>query len=127
LPLLKLFKSYSKEIFALIDQYIKEEKLKEGVKMSEMNESYPSNVSQAVQLLLYYLPFKDKVEVAIKTESELVKLQNSLGKYIQTEFSLDSNASLIESCLARSDNGEINSKDASQIIIKEFWKQLKAN
>ena len=95
--------------------------------MSEMNESYPSNVSQAVQLLLYYLPFKDKVEVAIKSESELLKLQNSLGKYIQTEFSLDSNASLIESCLARSDNEEINSEVASQIIIKEFWKQLKAN
>lgn len=95
--------------------------------MSEMNESYPSNISQAVQLLLYYLPFKDKWEVAIKTESELLKLQNSLGKYIQTEFSLDSNASLIESCLARSDNGEINSEVASQIIIKELWKQLKAN
>jgi len=101
--------------------------LKEGVKMSEMNESYPSNVSQAVQLLLYSLPFKDKVEVAIKTESELLKLQNSLGKYIQAEFSLDSNASLIESCLARSDNGKINSEIASQIIIKELWKQLKAN
>ena len=95
--------------------------------MSDMNESYPSNVSQAVQLLLYYLPFKDKVEVAIKTESELLELKYSLGKYIQTEFSLDSNASLIESCLAHSDNGEITSEDASQIIIKELWKQLKAN
>jgi len=95
--------------------------------MSEMNESYPSSVSQAVQMLLYYLPFKDKVEVAIKTESELLKLQSSLGKYIQTEFSLDSNASLIESCRAHSDNGEINSDDACRIIIKEFWKQLKAN
>ena len=31
---------------------------------------------------------------------------------------------LIESCLPHSENGAIDSEDASQIIIKEFWKQL---
>ena len=97
-----------------------------GFKMGEINEKYPSEVSHAVQLLLYNLPFKDKFEVATKTESELPELRSSLGKYIQNEFSLDSNPSLIESCLSLSDNGAINSEDASLIIIKEFWKQLRA-
>ena len=102
------------------------ENLKKRFKISEMNEPYPSNVGQAVQLLLYNLPFRDKVEVAIKTERELPKLLTSLGNYIQHEFRLDGNMSLIESCLPHSENGVIDSEDASQIIIKEFWKQLKA-
>ena len=102
------------------------ENLKKCFKISEMNEPYPSNVGQAVQLLLYNLPFRDKVEVAIKTENELPKLQHSLGKHIHHEFGLDSNMSLIESCLSLSDNGVINSEDATQIILKEFWKHLKA-
>jgi hypothetical protein len=93
--------------------------------MRQMNETYPSNVSQAVQLLLYNLPFKDKFEVATKSEGELPQLKSSLGEYIQNEFLLDSNLRLIESCLSFSDNGAINSEDASLIIIKEFWKRLK--
>jgi hypothetical protein len=91
----------------------------------KINEACPSSVGQAVQHLLYHLPFREKVEVLFKTESELPKLQNSLGNYIQHEFGLNSNMSLIESCLPHSDNGVINSEDACQIIIKEFWKQLK--
>ena len=101
------------------------ENLKKYFKINEANESYPASVVQAVQHLLYNLPFRDKVDVAIKTESELPNLQNTLGKYIQHEFGLDANMSLIESCLLHSENGAINSEDASQIIIKEFWKQLK--
>jgi len=101
------------------------ENLKKCLKINEANNSNLSSVGQAVQHLLYNLPFRDKVEVAIKTESELPKLQHSLGKYIQNEFGLDANMSLIESCLPLSENGVVNSKEASQIIIKEFWKQLK--
>ena len=96
------------------------------MKINETNNSKLSSVGQAVQHLLYHLPFRDKVEVAIKTESELYTLQPSLGQYIQNEFELDSNMSLIESCLPLSDNGVVNSEEASQIILKEFWKQLKA-
>ncbi len=101
------------------------ENLKKCLKISEMNEPYPVNVGQAVQLLLYNLPFRDKVEVAITTESELANLQHSLGRYIKNEFCLDSNINLIESCLSLSDLGVINSEDACQIILKEFWNQLK--
>ena len=101
------------------------ENLKKCFEINETNELYPSSVGQAVQHLLYNLPFRDKVEVAIKTENELPKLQDSLGKYIQNEFGLDGNMSLLESCLPLSDNRAINSQDAAQIIIKEFWKQLK--
>ena len=102
------------------------ENLKKCLKINEANNLNLSSVGQAVQHLLYNLPFRDKVEVAIKTESELPKLQHSLGKYIQNEFRLDANMSLIESCLPLSENGVVNSEEASQIIIKEFWKQLKA-
>jgi len=101
--------------------------LKENSKKNfKVNEVCPSSVGQAVQHLLYHLPFRDKVEVAIKTECELPKLQTSLGNHIQHEFRLDGNMSLIESCLPHSENGVIDSEDACRIIIKEFWKQLKA-
>ena len=100
--------------------------MKENSKKNfKVNEYYPSSIGQAVQHLLYNLPFRDKVEVAIKTEPELPNLQTSLGNYIQHEFRLDVNMSLIESCLPHSENGIIDSEDASRIIIKEFWKQLK--
>jgi len=101
--------------------------LKENSKKNfKVNEACPLSFGQAVQHLLYHLPFRDKVEVAIKTECELPKLQTSLGNYIQHEFGLNSNMRLIESCLPHSENGAIDSEDASQIIIREFWKQLKA-
>ncbi len=100
--------------------------MKENSKKNfNVNEYYPTSVGQAVQHLLYHLPFRDKVKVAIKTERELPKLQTSLGNYIQHEFRLYGNMRLVESCLTHSEYGAIDSADASQIIIKEFWKQLK--
>lgn len=93
--------------------------------MREISESCPSNVGQAVQLLLYLLPFKNKVEVAAKKENELPELQATLGEFIHNTFCLEFNASLIESCLPLSNDVAINSDDASLIIIKEFWKRLK--
>jgi hypothetical protein len=93
--------------------------------MNKISESCPSNVGQAVQLLLYHLPFKDKVEVATKKENELPELQSTLGKFIHNQFCLEFNAGLIESCLPLTNDTAINSYDASLIIIKEFWKRLK--
>jgi hypothetical protein len=102
------------------------ENSKKHYQINEVKESYPTNVVQAVQHLLYNLPFRDKVEVAIKTEADLPKLNCSIGEFIQNEFALSANMSLIESCLPLSDSGVVNAEDASQIIIKEFWKQLRA-
>ena len=98
---------------------------KNSKKNFNANKYCPTSIGQAVQHLLYHLPFRDKLEVSIKTEHELPTLHTSLGNYIQQEFGLDGNMRLIESCLSHSDNGAIDSKDASKIIIKEFWKQLK--
>jgi hypothetical protein len=89
-----------------------------------MNHTRQASVRQ-FNIFVYNLPFRDKVEVLFKTENELPKLQTSLGNYIQHEFGLNSNLRLIESCLPHSENGAINSEDACQIIIKEFWKQLR--
>lgn len=100
--------------------------MKENSKKNfKINEACPLSIGQAVQHLLYHLSFRDKLEVAVKTERELPKLQSSIGNYIQHEFRLDANMSLIESCLPHSASRVINSEDASLIIIKEFWKQLK--
>ena len=98
---------------------------KNSKKNFNVNKYYPTSIGQAVQHLLYHLPFRDKLIVAIKTERELTTLQTSLGNYIQHEFRLDGNMRLIESCLPHSKKGAIDSEDASKIIIKEFWKQLK--
>ncbi len=98
---------------------------KNSKKNFKINDTCPLSVGQAVQHLLYHLSFKDKLEVANKTERELPKLQTLLGSYIQHEFRIDANMSLIESCLPHSKKGAIDSEDASKIIIKEFWKQLK--
>jgi len=94
--------------------------------MREMDDSCPATVNQATQWLLYYLSFKDKLKVAIKTEMELTALESSLGKFIKEEFALKSNFPLIESCRTHSNGKHINSDDASLIIIKEFWKQITA-
>ena len=99
---------------------------KNSKKNFNVNKYYPTSIGQAIQHLLYHLPFRDKIKVAIKTERELPKLQTSLGNYIKHEFRLDCNMRLIESCLPHSKEGAIDSEDASNIIIKEFWKQLKA-
>jgi hypothetical protein len=99
---------------------------KNSKKNFKINDTCPLNVSQAVQHLLYHLPFRCKLEVANQAERELPKLQTSIGRYIQHEFRLDANMRLIESCLPHSASRAINSEDASKIIIKEFWKQLKA-
>lgn len=99
---------------------------KNSKKNFKINETWPLSLGQAVQHLLYHLPFRDKLEVANKTERELPELLTSLGNYIRHEFRLAGNMSLIESCLPYSNKGAIDSEDASQIIIKEFWKQLKA-
>jgi hypothetical protein len=98
---------------------------KNSKKKFNISKYYPTSIGQAVQHLLYHLPFRDKLEVAIKTERELAKLQTSLGNYIQHEFRLYGNMRLIESCLPHSKKRAIDSEDASKIIIKEFWKQLK--
>ena len=101
--------------------------MKENSKKSfKINEACPLSIGQAVQHLLYHLPFRDTLEVTNQTERELPKLQPSIGNYIQHEFRLDANMRLIESCLLHSASRVITSEDASLIIIKEFWKQLKA-
>lgn len=122
----KRFKKVFRRELSITGLYRGERRLKENSKRNlKVNEACPSSVGQAVQHLLYHLPFRDKLEIANQTERELPKLQTSIGSYIQHEFRLDANMRLIESCLPHSASRVINSEDASLIIIKEFWKQLK--
>ena len=57
----------------MIDQWY--QKQRKSLKTNKVNGTYPANVGQAVQLLMYNLPYRQKAEVAITTESELSKLQ----------------------------------------------------
>jgi hypothetical protein len=86
----------------------------------------PKTVDQAVEQLIYELALKDKASIAKMKKEDLASLQPTVGSYIKNAFQLWSgNISLMESCLSASGESEVNEDDASGLIIKALWKQLR--
>ena len=86
----------------------------------------PQTVDQAADRLLTELSLRDKTYIAKMTEEDLVSLNASLGHYIRTAFKLWSgNQVLMESCRSSLGANELNEDDASAVIIRELWKQLR--
>ena len=86
----------------------------------------PLTVREAVEMLVAQLPLKQKTTIANMAESELVKLNTSLGRYILNTFGLWSgNAKLVESCSTQANFPLHNEDDATAVIVKELWRKLK--
>ncbi|MBN1931265.1 MAG: hypothetical protein JW786_06615 [Desulfobacterales bacterium] len=85
----------------------------------------PGTVEEAVNRLISELSLKDKIAIAGMSAWELGYIHPSLGGYIKKNFELDSgNQILISSCRFLCSKNELNSDEASRLIIKALWKKL---
>jgi hypothetical protein len=86
----------------------------------------PQTVQEAVENLIAQLPLKQKATIANMAESELIKLNATLARYILNKFGLWSgNLNLIESCQTQANYPLHNQDDAAAVIVKELWRRLK--
>lgn len=97
-------------------------KTKGGIKPSKP----PRTVDEAIERLTTELSLKDKTTIANMAEAELNTLQLNLGEYIRNEFGLWSgNRDLLKSCSMIVKRINVHENEASAIIIRELWKQLR--
>lgn len=82
-------------------------------------------VDDAVERLILELPLKDKTTIANMDEADLADLHFSLGLSIRNKFLYPANEKLLESCRSVSRDKFLHWDQASAVIIKELWKQLK--
>jgi hypothetical protein len=92
--------------------------------MNYADRHIPNTINQAVILLIFYLSSKDKKKITKLTEKSLSNLHGSLGRFVQSEFKLITNDSLMDSCRAKSGRDSVYADEASLIIIKALWKRL---
>jgi hypothetical protein len=86
----------------------------------------PQTLQEAIETLIAYLPLKQKATIANMAESELIKLNASLARYILNKFGLWSgNQNLFVSCQTKADYPLHNEDDAAAVIVKELWRKLK--
>ncbi len=91
-----------------------------------MDDKPPQNVNHAVDRLIHELPLKEKTMVANLTVGELGSLQKTLGRYIREKFGLMiGNTGLMASCRFVSKKGVHSESEASMVIIKKLWDQLR--
>jgi hypothetical protein len=89
-------------------------------------KNLPQTLQEAVEMLIAHLPLKQRATIANMPESELIKLNASLARYILNKFSLWSgNQNLVESCQTKVDYPLHNEDDAAAVIVKELWHKLK--
>jgi len=82
--------------------------------------SLPGTVAEAVDRLLMVLSDEQRLVIAVMDEEDLINLHFGLGTLIRNAFRLhDPESKLLASC------GAFHPDDASGIIIKELWNQLK--
>jgi len=93
--------------------------------MNGLEEDIPKTVNRATMLLVSYLSLRDKKKIKKMAETDLARLNVSLGSFIHKEFKLSSNDLLIESCCSASREFDVDSDEATCIIIKELWKRLR--
>ena len=86
----------------------------------------PLTVDHAVDMLIEEMTLFDKTSIARMEEHELVGIHPSLGTYIRTTFGLWSgNEALLQDCRSKFDKDDMPEDEASSLIIKELWKQLR--
>ena len=90
------------------------------------NPLIPSTVAEAVDDLLSTLPLSDKAIIARMKEEELADYYFSFGTFIRNKYGMwTTNKALLESCRSAAGDKELNPEEASALIVKEMWKNLK--
>jgi hypothetical protein len=104
----KIYEATRKVLRAVIERYL------------------PLRVEEAVERLISELPLKDKAAMARMEEDDLAALNLTIGAYIRRRFGLWSgNGELMASCRIVSGNKNLHEDDASAVIIRELWKQVR--
>ena len=84
------------------------------------------SVSEAVDVLISVMSLKDRTRIASMDEGDLIDLHFSLGAYVRNEFGLwFGNKQLLEDCSRVSMDQYLHPDQASSVIIRELWKQLR--
>ncbi len=96
--------------------------------MQKLERPYspPTNVDAAIKGLISEMSLKAKTTIANMTETELVTLNDSLGRYIIDKFGLlSNNDKLLQSCRLLSSEPHLDEHGVSAFIIKELWQELR--
>ncbi len=86
----------------------------------------PTTAEDAVQRLISDMSLKAKTILANMTETEIMTLNDSLGRYITDKFELTSgNEELIKSGRLLSGERHFNEEEVAAVIIRELWQKLR--
>ena len=88
---------------------------------------HPKTVDEAVNFLISKLSLKDKSAIAKMSEANLGKLHITLGLYTRNQLLYPRNDKLLESCRQESKDKYLHWDQASRVIIKKLWEQLKGS
>jgi hypothetical protein len=84
--------------------------------------NFPKTITEAVDILVHILPEEELDKIKSMSEDDLTDLHFGLGQWIRNEFGLwAGNKELIKDC------GVKHEDDASGVIIKDLWRELKKN
>jgi hypothetical protein len=88
--------------------------------MPKQRAELPKTVEGAVRLMMGLVPEGEQTRVAHMREEDLTGLHMSLGQWVRNNLGLwDENTALLGA------TGESNADDASEVIVKAFWVQLR--
>jgi hypothetical protein len=96
--------------------------------MQKLEQPYspPTDVDSAIKGLISEMSLKVKTTIANMTETELLTLNDSLGRYIIDKFGLlSNNDKLLQSCRLISSESHLDEHGVSAFIIKELWQELR--
>jgi len=82
-------------------------------------------VKEVIEKLTEELSLRDKVRIANTTETDLIFKHPTLGSYIHNRFLRDGNQQLMQDCSDKSGRDDIDEDEASIIIARALWLQLR--
>jgi hypothetical protein len=86
----------------------------------------PKTVDEAVDQMITDMSLEERVRMASFDKEELRVINYSMSIFIRNQlFMKDINKELFESCLAASDNKNLNEGTAALVIIERLWENLR--
>jgi hypothetical protein len=90
------------------------------------DRKWPQTIEEAVEMLISGLPLKQKSMITRLQENNLYTLHANIGTHIKDTFGLwEGNKHLMSDCRYKTKDKDVHIEDASALIIKELWKELK--
>lgn len=89
------------------------------------SKDMPRTVDEAVKRLITELSLKDKTTIANMDEADLINLHFSLGLSIRNRHLHPRNEELLESCRQEAKDKYLHWDEASRVIIKRLWEELR--